>query len=259
MDSSSPDQSESFFFLGNCLSCQGLVRVPAKTPSSSVVRCPHCSESYRLSQILNQAVPELEIVEGSEPEEDTPRVDQIVIKKDDDLKDREVFVVPPQLSKGAKRSGRRRGSNSSSGKSTDGQETSGGSNGERSKRKSSSSSRSKRRSNFGSSSRGGKSKRSPQFELLKVVFGGLLAIPIAYLLVLWVFRQDPLNVGPSVGNVVPFLIPADLRGAEDDADDKPKAENNKDEKTSSNDGADSLAIPKLDPDRVLNPDQSESN
>ena len=92
--------------IGNCLSCQGLVRVPATARASSKVRCPHCSNSYLLSQILDQAVPELELVDEPSDTPGVPRVDQILENPEGD--EPQKFVVPPQLSKGAHRSRRRR-------------------------------------------------------------------------------------------------------------------------------------------------------
>lgn len=90
--------------------------------------------------------------------------------------------------------------------------------------------------------------------MIKVVVGGLLAIPIAYLLVLWAFTQDPLNVGPTLGKVVPFMVPAELR--EDNSESEAEAEQADDESNSEKDvdESDELAVPSLDPNRVLDPD-----
>lgn len=254
MDSSSQDQSESLI-LGNCLSCQGLVRVPSKAPSASVVQCPHCSESYQLAQILDQAVPELVIVSQPAPKADVSNADEIKIKE------REAFVVPPQLSKGAKRLKRRRHrSDDGSGGLGKSREKNGetGVSSRNSDKGSSSFTEVERRSRFSKKSRRSTAKKNPVVEIMKVVFGGILAVPIAYLLVLWVFRQDPLSVGPRIGNVAPFLIPETLRkdgeSNNGDSNDSDKTADDKNE----NDDNDSLAIPRLDPDRVLNSDLTTS-
>jgi len=55
-------------------------------------------------------------------------------------------------------------------------------------------------------------------EVFKIVIGGFLAIPIAYLLVLWVFKQDPLQVAPKISESAPFLIPPQFRSADAEAD-----------------------------------------
>ena len=86
---------------------------------------------------------------------------------------------------------------------------------------------------------------------MKVVIGGLLAIPIAYLLVFWIFKQDPLDVGPKLGKVVPFLVPSEFRdNAIDDVNNESK---NKDDEPDTTDGknADELPIPDVDPDLIM--------
>ncbi len=56
-----------------------------------------------------------------------------------------------------------------------------------------------------------KSGKNPTVEFIKVVLGGLMAIPIAYAIVLWAFNKDPLNVGPQISEYVPFVVPADFQ------------------------------------------------
>ena len=95
--------------------------------------------------------------------------------------------------------------------------------------------------------------------MAKVIIGGLLAIPIAYALVLHGFKQDPLGVGPKISTFAPFLVPNQFRGiASSDENDLPgtNAEADEDEET---DEDDALAVPKLDPNRVLGPDPEEAN
>jgi hypothetical protein len=248
MDSSSKNYAESMI-LGNCLSCQGLVRVPSRAPANSIVRCPHCSESYRLAQILDQAVPELELVQ-QETEPEVPRVDRLTIGE------RETFVVPSQLSKGAKRSRHRRSSSSGSSERS---RSSGGSESADSSTRSREAavpSNFSRRSSF-STSRSKAPIRNPALEMVKVVVGGLLAIPIAYLLVLWLFGQDPLDVGPSISNIAPFLVPEKYN--EENENVSPKLESSDESETDQNSGIDdSVAVPPLDPDRVLSPDPETS-
>ena len=81
--------------VGNCSSCRGLVRVLATADAKSKVRCPHCGDSYSLQQVLIDTVPELEFIDDTDAEGAESK------------KPREKFVVPVQLSKGAKRSNRR--------------------------------------------------------------------------------------------------------------------------------------------------------
>ena len=81
LNQTSPDSS----ILGNCLNCGGLVRVPVRSAADSKVRCPHCSNEYRLSEILDESVPALEIVEET-PESFTAPLElaePTVIQKED--------------------------------------------------------------------------------------------------------------------------------------------------------------------------------
>jgi hypothetical protein len=48
-------------------------------------------------------------------------------------------------------------------------------------------------------------------EVFKVAIGGCMAFPIAYLLLLWFFNQDPFNLAPTIGRILPFAVPAELR------------------------------------------------
>ena len=235
MDDSNQNRVE--LLLGNCLNCQGLVRIPVTAQASKKVRCPHCAQSFYLAQILEHSVPELEVVDDSVTRESVHQVDRVSVSNASEHDEREAFVVPPQLSKGAKR---RRSGRSSSRKSD------GSSSGEH--RESSRSSGSGRSSSSSSSRKqAARPQTKPAFEVVKVLIGGALAIPIAYLLVLWVFSQDPLDVGPSISNVAPFVVPQKFRGGpeieiEEPGEAAPLAEDVDIEK---------LTIPSLDPDKVL--------
>ena len=238
--------------MGNCLSCKGLVRVPATAPTSSTVKCPHCNEAFQLSQILNHAVPELEIVVD---EQETDEVEDEGALKDSEGR----FVVAKQLRQGSKKKSRRRrrrrssesdgvvpegmvpvpkplineDSNEDSESSTavidevDGSRFSVSDSKSKSPRESFDSRRSSSRSSSSDSSRSRSRSRSSSttrkssgsnaaVEIIKVVLGGAMAIPIAYLLVLWVFRQDPLDVAPKISKTVPMLVPAQFHPDEEE-------------------------------------------
>lgn len=201
LDQASPESS----ILGNCLSCEGLVRIPVKSAADSKVRCPHCSTEYRLNEILNESVPALEIIEETSDSVAAPLIMEqpTVIQKD-------TFVVPPQLVEGARK--RRSTNESSEGSSGSRREKSGrrSSRKDKSWRKRSRSDRNLRHS-LRWQSRFSTSVKNPTVEFTKVVFGGLMAIPIAYAIVLWVFNKDPLNVGPQISEYVPFVVPADFQ------------------------------------------------
>ena len=82
-----------------------------------------------------------------------------------------------------------------------------------------------------------------------MVFGGAIAIPVAYLLVLWVFKQDPLHIAPTISQAAPFLLPAEFQ-----VEEEPRAVA-KDEEDGENldevlDVSSGLPKPNLDPDDV---------
>lgn len=97
------------------------------------------------------------------------------------------------------------------------------------------------------SSRRAEPKQSAVFEATKIIIGGMLAAPIAYLLLMWVFSRDPLGLVPTINSYAPVLVPEAL--ILDDEDDEgvasvPQAESD------SEDLFNSLPIPETDPDDV---------
>jgi hypothetical protein len=263
--------------VANCIACEGLVRIPAKAKASSMVRCPHCSRSFTMSQILEQSIPELEVVSEAEeqPEEVIPVIDRVSVRPTGDDGPREKLVVPHQLSAGAKRKRRHRRRNGSSqspasenrttrqrepGMRSERDERSAPSvappesnlsvsnqnsdaaNGavERPRSASAEPADRVRRSPKPSSSRPRQGEPSSLVEFLKIAFGGLFAFPIAYLLVLWIFSQDPLGLGPHVSKVAPWAIPVKLRGAE--ANDSERPNTGESEKDGNQDSDDEVEV-----------------
>ncbi len=245
--------------IGNCLNCQGLVRVPSKASANSKVRCPHCTKSFLLSQVLDQSVPELELVDDPNAEVvDEISDDPPSVRKDEKGR----FVVPSQLRRGSKKRRSRNKKRSSDRESVsirqsddthrpanDNPDTGqleappnsdpqSGVN-EFSISETESPPRSGHRNRSGHSKRGGgssrqKPSRRPRqpnsrisyasntsgMEALKIALGGVLAIPVAYLVVLWVFKQDPLHVAPKISESVPFVVPAKFRTGDSQTDSK---------------------------------------
>jgi hypothetical protein len=54
--------------------------------------------------------------------------------------------------------------------------------------------------------------RSPLRPIIQVVLGGLLAIPIAILIIWYGLGTDPFDLGPSVAQVAPWAVPQEFRG-----------------------------------------------
>lgn len=63
-------------------------------------------------------------------------------------------------------------------------------------------------------------------ELIKIALGGLLALPIAQLILWWGFNSDPLGLASPASNVASFIVPPRLRPGEVVEDEDP--EGNKD-------------------------------
>lgn len=231
--------------IGNCPSCDGLVRVPMDAQLESLVRCPHCKGTFAISAVLEQ-IPELEIVENAKPEKPVPLVDRVLLNENES--DRKKFVVPTQLIKGAKRHRGRRNrgvnvetlqprprpsyivksdensvqdpndeNNSSFAVTIEPDKTmevSGASRSHRSSSHSGSSGRPMQKVRVHSSQRHRRLKpipRSATVEAFKIAFGGLLAFPIAYLILLWGIGQDPLSIAPALGRTMPFIVPKSMR------------------------------------------------
>ncbi len=82
-------------------------------------------------------------------------------------------------------------------------------------------------------------------EWIKILLGGALAIPIAYLLLLWGFGRDPLSLAPSINRIVPALVPDYMVASESESTDGVESDQ---ETPVSN--SERLAIPETDPDDI---------
>ena len=108
----------------------------------------------------------------------------------------------------------------------------------------------------------------PEFNplaIFRVLFGCVVAFAMAYLMLIWIFKTDPLGVAPSISKAVPFAIPSSMQNGEAPAaevvEEEPKRElpsyliDDDDVKpfepeTSSGDN-DQIAVPNIDPDEVF--------
>lgn len=109
---------------------------------------------------------------------------------------------------------------------------------------------------------------NPEFNVLAIfrgLLGCLVAFTMAYLMLIWIFKSDPLSVAPAISKAVPFAIPASMQnGAEPEdeiVDTKPKRElpsylrDDEDvkpfEPETYPDDNDQIAVPNIDPDEVF--------
>ena len=279
MPSGHPPSPKSLI-VGNCIACSGLVRVSATANATANVRCPHCQQTFPLANLLESAVPEVEVVESQvapplrknhQPPQQHQQHQQHQQKQKlyidqtaETTKDASgKFVVPSQLSKGARRrkSSRSRSDSSRSRSSSRSSETERSSSRERDSRSRSDdaarrrtrpsedesrdtnrsrSTSSESRDREQESQQSANSHRStrhrdaraaealkaapnPVVDFLKVITGAILALPIAYLIVMWVFTVDPVGIAGGLGEKIPFLVPADLRNKTESENDNPSA------------------------------------
>jgi hypothetical protein len=231
MNSSSEQQSD--FLFGNCPQCKGMIRFPTTARPNSSVSCPHCDAAFPLSAGLDQQVPEVKFLdvaaEDLQFEAPAEKVGEIQIDTGDAEKVRDKFVVPPQLAAGIRKRRRRRSRSSSGGaSSSSGGGSSSGGNGltagseaeesqiqrrqERAERdrKEAQEKRALAAARQGSS-RVKPAPKNPAVEYVKIAVGAFMAIPIAYLLLMWVFSRDPLSLAPTIHGVIPAAVPPVMR------------------------------------------------
>ena len=68
---------------------------------------------------------------------------------------------------------------------------------------------------------------NPVMEIVKVVLGGVVALPIAQLILWWLpgdWKRDPVGLAPSLPSFVSFLAPESLRNPDGDTDDAATAD-----------------------------------
>ena len=174
-----------------CPECDGNVRIPVGVSRSAIVRCPRCEHEFNLGDWLEEWVPVLEVV-SDEDIGDSDVVLAIDVPKSDRTfepinKVSDVRVAKPRFNSEASAVNRAS-----------------------SKKRSTSSRRKKRKSSSLSA------KKDPKGEMIKMVLGGLLAIPVAQMIIWWGLHTDPLKLAPAVDRVFPYILPGSLQAEKDD-------------------------------------------
>ena len=169
-----------------CPECDGNVRIPFGVSNAAIVRCPRCEHEFNLGDWLEEWVPVLEVV-SDEVLDDSDVVLAIDVPKADRTfepinKVSDVRVAKPRFN--SEGSAVNRAS---------------------SKKRSTSSRRKKRKSNSL------RTKKDPKGEMIKMVLGGLLALPVAQLIIWWGLHTDPLKLAPTVDRVFPYILPSSLQ------------------------------------------------
>ena len=192
-----------------CPKCSKLFRLPDGFTSTSALACPHCQQQVTGNEILAAMAPTAKIVDVPVAAPANPNSGARPTRSFDE----QDFVIPKPLKTAQRRSRRHPERKSPLTEERDGpkssSESSGGSSGK-------SSGGSSSRSSGKSSSKKGKKAEpaNPLAELLKIVLGGVLALPIAQLILWWAFNSDPLGFAPKTSQFAAFLVPPKLQPAE---------------------------------------------
>jgi hypothetical protein len=191
-----------------CPKCLEKVTLPPKAPPAAKVRCPLCGENYELAEALANAPPVLEIVELPEGYTDSETalpslasssfsaaLDRSV-PADEEIGDFRLQDdhATTTLDESAEPHFDEWGSTRSTAPAYEASETP------------------VRRDPL--PIRRKKKGANPLFHVAGIVLGGALAFPAAFLILLWLpgtLRRDPVQIGPWLGENIPFLVPADLR------------------------------------------------
>lgn len=192
-----------------CPKCAEKVTLPPKTPPAAKVRCPLCGENYLLEEAMATMPPMLEVLELPEGYQPAAEVDisaaaflasadRPAALDDDDgeLKLEEpaggVAVAESELKPLYDEWGPTRSTAAT-------QETD--------------AAVSPRRELVQTPPRKKRKQVNPLFHMFGIMMGGVLAIPAALLILLWLpgsLRRDVAEIGPWLGENVPFLVPAEF-------------------------------------------------
>ncbi len=191
----------------------------------TIVRCPKCKSEYSLESVLPNDVQELEIVGLPDDGAYGGGPDRVPAHSADQATRGEAtevpltkFEVPAILKQGAKRRSHRGSHSERAAHAENG--TVAAEDAMPTIQENADPKISSPRSSGSSYRRYSRSSRSSRtfvksnnaLEIAKIVFGALLAIPVAQLVIWWGLGIDPLKLGPPVGRAFPALVPKALRG-----------------------------------------------
>ena len=159
-----------------CVHCQEEVRVPARVSPQATVECPRCGEHFELSAALDALPPLLVVI-------DDPGASSSSEEPAD-------FELGPSVPKFEFE--------------------------ERDAPAAISVSRSSGGSSVASRARRRESSSGTILSAIAVIGGGACALPLAQIVLWWVFGQDPVELGPTVSQYVSFIVPAKFRAPADD-------------------------------------------
>lgn len=182
-----------------CPRCQEEVSLPLGASRQALVECPFCLERYTLDEVLKGVPPTLTVI-------DDPEADLVPVGSSEDVPlGMRTGDVASLLALNAPAP--------AASKATTGAPAF-------DFREAGSATGAAPRSAVSASPRVRRKPRNPLVELVKIVGGGLLAFPLAILLLWWVFGVDRFEVGPKVAKIpmLKFLVPKDFRGEDTELD-----------------------------------------
>ena len=187
--------------IANCPRCKDKITVPEGAGENSKVACPLCRDEFLLSEVLQGLPPRLILLDPPElnafaapaaPVADTTSTIGILDDVEEETK-KKVDVPAAESTPEAKSDDRGQEGTfafADSGADDGAAPTS-----------------------VRSSRRPRQKSENPIGTMIKVALGGLMAAPLAQLILWWAFSKDPVKLGPKVSPYVPWVVPKDLRGS----------------------------------------------
>lgn len=176
-----------------CPKCHDEVTIPPGAPRAAQVRCPWCREEFGLADVLDRMPPMLEIVSAPTvaPGESDAQAG-FGASSDDDFRLSDADASPtPDFSFG--------GGTTTAAPAV---------------------AAPRPRTAKAASTRPRRKEKSAVAEMVKVVLGGVVGLILAQLILWWLpepYKRDPIEIGPTVGKYVPWIVPAEYRPRGDSA------------------------------------------
>ena len=210
--------------IATCPRCQDEVTIPQGAGEESRVACPLCREEFLLIEVMQELPPALILLDGPVATETSNEETSNEDASDEDASDENASddsateTVKIEISE------------AEPGDEVDSADTSESESDDESD--SEDSSEAVGSFNFGDSMESpatgsssirpirGPSRKSenPMWTMIKVVLGGMLAIPLAQLILWWLpgsWSRDPMKMGPKASQYAPFLVPKQYHDSKD--------------------------------------------
>ena len=187
--------------IANCPKCQDKITIPDGARENSNVACPLCRDEFLLSEVLQTLPPRLILLDPLEEAAfAAPAAAVAKTISSPGIVD-EVAEETEKIGAPAEESPSHAEPDNSKQEGSFAFADSGESGGAAAPTSVRSSRRSRQKS------------ENPLATMIKVALGGLMAAPLAQLILWWGFSRDPVKLGPKVPQVIRWVVPKDLRGS----------------------------------------------